>query len=424
MARGSTERSLMARGSITRGRRRRAPVPVVALLGVTYILCPEALAAGEQATAGAQVAAAAKQKHDPAEAQRAVANAGKLLEAGKHEQAIATLSATLAGGNLAPATMAKALLYRGIAYRQQKKPAQAISDFTSALWLKGGLSEADRADGLRQRAGAYQEAGLSQGGEVQPAATKDTRAKERAGSPPAAAPWDDGTTTAAPPVPATALNQEQSSPPAAGGGWGLFGNLFGGVGNALAGAGGAPAATAPPDAAAILNAETTTAERPTAARRASASGWSRQTQVEGERSARVESARAESARVENARVENARVENPVSRTPVSRLAPSPQRASLSKRKLLCRSPPKRAVTCVFRSLRCALRRRRRRSPPKSCANTQPRLPRNEPQIDQTVMGNMGSFYRVLLGPFASAQETQSVCAKLKGSGLDCLVMAQ
>ena len=211
MARGSTTRSLMARGSITRARRR---VPVVALLGVTYLLCPEAMAAGEQAAAGAQVAAAAKQKHDPAEAQRAVANAGKLLEAGKHEQAIATLSATLAGGNLAPATMAKAMLYRGIAYRQQKKPAQAISDFTSALWLKGGLSEADRADGLRQRAGAYQEAGLSQGGEVQPAATKDTRAKERAGSP------DDGTTTTAPPVPATALNQEQSSPPAGGSGWG------------------------------------------------------------------------------------------------------------------------------------------------------------------------------------------------------------
>ncbi|MFZ0847790.1 MAG: SPOR domain-containing protein, partial [Hyphomicrobiaceae bacterium] len=52
------------------------------------------------------------------------------------------------------------------------------------------------------------------------------------------------------------------------------------------------------------------------------------------------------------------------------------------------------------------------------------LAAHAPQIDQTVMGNMGSFYRVLLGPFASAQETQSVCAKLKGSGLDCLVMAQ
>jgi len=52
------------------------------------------------------------------------------------------------------------------------------------------------------------------------------------------------------------------------------------------------------------------------------------------------------------------------------------------------------------------------------------LAAREPRIDQTVMGNMGSFYRVLIGPFASAQETQNLCAKLKGSGLDCLVTAQ
>ena len=52
------------------------------------------------------------------------------------------------------------------------------------------------------------------------------------------------------------------------------------------------------------------------------------------------------------------------------------------------------------------------------------LAAHEAQIDQTVMGNMGSFYRVLIGPFASAQETQGVCAKLKGAGLDCLVTAQ
>jgi tetratricopeptide (TPR) repeat protein len=404
----------MARGFITRARRRRAAVPLVALLGLTYLLCPEALAAGEQAATGAQVAAAAKQKHDPAEAQRAVANAGKLLEAGKHDQAIATLSATLAGGNLAPATMAKALLYRGIAYRQQKKPAQAISDFTSALWLKGGLSEADRADGLRQRAGAYQEAGLSQGGEVQPAATKDTRAKERAGSPSAAAPWDDGTTTTAPPVPATALNQEQNSPPASGGGWGLFGNLFGGVGNALAGAGAAPAATAPADAAAILNAETTTAERPTAARRASASGWSRQAQVEGERSARVESARVESARVENTRVENTRVETgaiAAKSEPVKKEAALPEPAKTGRHMRIQIAAVRTQAEAKVLAAKVM----------REHATT---LAAHEPQIDQTVMGNMGSFYRVLLGPFASAQETQSVCAKLKGSGLDCLVMAQ
>ena len=204
-----------------------------------------------------------------------------------------------------------------------------------------------------------------------------------------------------------------------GSGWGLFGNLFGGVGNARAGAGGAPAATAAPDTAAILNAETTTAERPSAARRASASGWSRQTQVEGERSARVESARAESARVESARVENPRVENPRVETGAiaTKSEPVKKEAAL----------PEPAKT--GRHMRIQIAAVRTQTEAKALAAKVKRehattLAAREPQIDQTVMGNMGSFYRVLLGPFASAQETQSVCAKLKGSGLDCLVMAQ
>jgi cell division septation protein DedD len=44
----------------------------------------------------------------------------------------------------------------------------------------------------------------------------------------------------------------------------------------------------------------------------------------------------------------------------------------------------------------------------------------ESAIDPAVLGNMGTFYRVRFGPFASAQETQAVCAKLQGSGYDCL----
>ena len=80
-----------------------------------------------------------KKRQDPVEAQRAIEAALKLLEAGKSDQAAQALTTVLGGGNLPPAIMAKALLYRGIAYRQQKKPAQAIADLTSALWLKGGL---------------------------------------------------------------------------------------------------------------------------------------------------------------------------------------------------------------------------------------------------------------------------------------------
>ena len=94
---------------------------------------------------------AKKKRQDPAEAQRAIEAALKLLEAGKAEPAAQALSAVLAGGNLPPAIMAKALFYRGVAYRQQKMPAQAIADLTSALWLKGGLGGNDRADAMRQR---------------------------------------------------------------------------------------------------------------------------------------------------------------------------------------------------------------------------------------------------------------------------------
>ena len=129
---------------------------------------------GEEGAEGedaAKATPAKKKRQDPAEAQRAIEAAVKLLEAGKAEPAVQALSAVISGGNLPPAIMAKALFYRGVAYRQQKLHTQAIADLTSALWLKGGLGGNDRADALRQRTSAYQEAGLAEGGEaVAPAA--------------------------------------------------------------------------------------------------------------------------------------------------------------------------------------------------------------------------------------------------------------
>ena len=52
------------------------------------------------------------------------------------------------------------------------------------------------------------------------------------------------------------------------------------------------------------------------------------------------------------------------------------------------------------------------------------LASREPEIDETVVGNMGTFYRVRVGPFATQNEGQAACARLKGSGLDCLVVTQ
>src|SRR5262245_5496917 len=383
---------------MARGWRLLTPVPVAAVLGLICALSTGALAAGkagdDKAAAGEPAEAAAsasKKKHDPAEAQRAVEHAGKLLEAGKTEQAVQALSATLAAGNLPPSVMAKALLLRGIAYRQQKKPAQAISDFTSALWLKGGLSETDRADGLRQRAAAYQEAGLGQQGGETAALGKDTRAK--ASSPAAAPAWGDSTTTSAPP-PHTALNQEPTKEPASGGGWDLFGSLFGGSGTAFAGTSAPPAASAAPDAGAILNAEATTAERSPPPRRAQSSAWSRQTQVEGDKSPRVETGSIAS-----------KSEPPKKQAALTEPSKGGGHFRIQIAAVRTQAEAKALVARVVREHAGVLAAR-------------------EPQIDQTVMGNMGSFYRVLIGPFASAQETQNLCAKLKGSGFDCLVTAQ
>jgi hypothetical protein len=56
--------------------------------------------------------------------------------------------------------MARALYLRGSASRRLGKPAQAISDLTTAVWLKGGLSDADKAKAIEERQLAYREAGL------------------------------------------------------------------------------------------------------------------------------------------------------------------------------------------------------------------------------------------------------------------------
>ena len=107
-----------------------------------------------------------KKKHDPAEAQKAIEAAHKLIESGKAEAAAASLTATLTAGHLPPGMMARALLYRGTANRQVQKPALAIQDLTQALWIKGGLSDTDRAEALRQRSAAYADAGVGEGNAV------------------------------------------------------------------------------------------------------------------------------------------------------------------------------------------------------------------------------------------------------------------
>jgi cell division septation protein DedD len=48
----------------------------------------------------------------------------------------------------------------------------------------------------------------------------------------------------------------------------------------------------------------------------------------------------------------------------------------------------------------------------------------QPEIDETVLGSMGTFYRVRLGPYADAAEPGQLCKSLRPQGFDCLVVTQ
>jgi tetratricopeptide (TPR) repeat protein len=117
---------------------------------------------GTDAFAQSKKSAKAAEEAQPnqAAAQRAYAAGTKSFEAGDMAAAEQQLSVALAGGGLPNAQMARALYLRGAAYRRLGRPAQAISDLTTAVWLKGGLNDADKAKATEERQLAYREAGL------------------------------------------------------------------------------------------------------------------------------------------------------------------------------------------------------------------------------------------------------------------------
>lgn len=97
---------------------------------------------------------------DAAANQRAYSAGTRAFESGDMATAERQLTAALSGGGLPNSQMARALYLRGSALRRLGKPARAISDLTTAVWLKGGLSDADKAKATEERQLAYREAGL------------------------------------------------------------------------------------------------------------------------------------------------------------------------------------------------------------------------------------------------------------------------
>ena len=299
----------------------------------------------------AQQATAAPAKRDPAAAQAAVEAGAKLLETGKTDQAVATLSSAISGGNLPPGVMAKALYLRGAAYRKQSKPALAISDLTSALWLKGGLSDTDRTDATQQRTAAYSEAGLGDQGQAG-SATLGAASRKRS----------DGTV-------ATLAPDGTSSAGASSGSTSLFPSLFGG---------GASAASS--------TAETTKPKTPRPLRQ--------------------------------------QVETATPAPPAAAPAPAPARIAAATTSVPKPPPAPPASAGQFQT-RIALVRTKAEADAivaKLKVQHATALADKAPSVGETAFGNMGAFFQVRVGPFATAAEASALCGRLKGSGLDCVAI--
>jgi hypothetical protein len=297
----------------------------------------------------AQAGTKAKKKQDPAEAQRVIESALKQLQAGKAEQAMQAVSAAVAGGNLPPAVLAKALYVRGAAHRRQGRPAQAISDLNSALWLRGGLGGDEREEAIKEKAQAYADAGLADPGESRAPKTKTKSADSGSN-------WLSGIFGGGSP-------QEPPSPPPA------------------------PKVSAAP--AKRVEPPPSPAPKASAPKAGVGAAWAGKTEV---------------------------AETPPSAPPpkagppkTAKAAPPPApSAKKEEGRHLVQLAAKRTEA---EALALAAKAKHEHAS---------LLGSRGQSVDRAVFGNMGAFYRVRFGPFATAQETRSVCAKLQGSGIDCL----
>lgn len=322
-------------------------------------------------------AAPAEQKADPAAAEKALENGIKLYQAGKHAAAVQSLDAALKGGGLQSARVARGLYYRGLAYKASGKPAQSISDLTSALWLKGGLDDKERADAQAQRAAAYQEAGLGDA----PAVNLPSRVAASA-------------RTDAAPAPASAPQATASSSGPLGGVTGFFGNLFGG-------------GSSPAPEAVGANTATGSVHAPAAAE---VSSWSSETIAKA--SPQAPAATPAPAKPAPAVAAAKPVVTASAKTAAATEAapPAPVTAS-GKYKLQVAAVRSRAEADAIAA------RLKKEFGKKLAARV--------PVVDEAAVGNMGTFYRVRVGPYADANEPRRLCVTLRQSnGFDCLVVTQ
>lgn len=315
---------------------------------------------------------------DKAEVQKALDAATAALANGKPDAALVHINTVMSSGGLDSRSTARALSLRGQVYKRQGKPAQAIADLQSALWLKGGLSDAERETAMQVRSEAYREAGLNE--------------------PPLSASKSEGRQTAGGPSATVATTGTGSSGSSSGSGiFSGFGGNF--LSNIFGGDSGKSAESKP---------ETSAAPAPhRAPSEPAVSSWSQTTSVKPAPSPPPSQHKAAAP----ARPEPSRAKEPIKTASTAEPAPLEKGAQGEGRYRLqlgaVRSREEaKAVAERVKADHAAL------------------VGGRDYDIVEAVFGNMGKFYRVRIGPYADMAESKTVCATLRASGVDCMIITQ
>ncbi|PPC80579.1 MAG: sporulation protein [Hyphomicrobium sp.] len=457
-------------------------VCAVALAGLFALALPGSFAVAQQKKSAEPPSPAAEKQAAKEAASRAYDGGLKSFQSGKYQPAVDQLSTALRGGGLASGDMARALYTRGLAYKRQNKPGLAISDLTSALWLKNGLIESDRQAAMAERADAYKMAGLGDGPAVpdsvvaadpnkgpdapRPVTKAEAKAQTQAPIQPAAsAPSGEAATSAWSSEPTQQVTRQQpdsekaqeaararklAAAPVDSGGLdsAAVATLVRNDEAAKAAAPVPQAAPAPQQTALAATSasawETTAAPAsgsaeapalsalPTEPSSAPAASSSVASSVSGFFSNMFgggSSSSSAPATVTAAAPAPAAPwtspDNPSSLTTASTSAAPPVSKAQPVTSVAKAPAPKPAVKGGKYKLHIAAVRSRPEAESLAQQLAQAHAAdfnSRSPTVDEAVIGTMGTFYRVRVGGYPNAEESRGICNKLRTSGFDCLVV--
>ncbi|HZJ11474.1 MAG TPA: SPOR domain-containing protein [Methyloceanibacter sp.] len=350
------------------------------------------------------------------------------LAAGKYDNAVRQLSATINSDSASPGDAAKALYLRGIAYRKMGEPARAVADLGAAIWL--GLPEPDRVKALVNRGLAFKAAGLGKEGEAELAVARkvggsravDDLVAEGGGAPEGAAaiaafatevrPEADGGSSAPSPPPGSEARPTRTANAAQDAAPGSWDTSIAGEEQQSSSSGGnrltrwfgslsdSPPSVPPPPQASAAPApppSKPTPQQPSAA--AASSSWSTTTDTQEAASA---SAGEGESKSRWSRLFNRTAEADPGAQPAA--APS---AAGAYRLQLATSRSEEEAKALWKKV----------SQNQAVAGVQP-------QIEKVDIGSFGTFYSLRIGPFPDKAESLKVCNALKRSGIDCSLAEQ